>query len=68
MIIYKHLKNWKEVMYMKKLFCSTKGKEIEYTQDYANTSDLEKESKEPLRKVCIDRDMDCCGKKCPLNH
>lgn len=55
-------------MYMKKLFCSTKGKEIEYTQDYANTSDLEKESKEPLRKVCIDRDMDCCGKKCPLNH
>lgn len=53
---------------MDKLFCSTKDKEIRYTNEYANTSDLEKNSKELLRRVCEDRDMDCFGKKCPLNR
>lgn len=53
---------------MATFFCSTKDKEIEYTTNYANTSDLEMESKEPLRRVCIDKDMDCLGKKCPLNR
>lgn len=63
-----HHESRKEVITMEKIFCSTKDKEIEYTSNFANTSNLEAESKEPLRRVCKDKDMDCLGKKCPLNR
>lgn len=53
---------------MEESYCSTKGKKIKYTTEYANTSDLETESKEPLRRVCEERDFDCLGKRCPLNR